>query len=404
MLIRTNWNRYDFFIIILIVSIISGEIGSPLMLTRIEAICLIPWIITSYKAYKIPRYISNFLIIWFAFSILSLLWTPNRDNGIKFLLYNILNACDLVGICMLSKKAKSPLKSIIFAWSIMFLLTMPIAIDEYYNSRHLPVSVMGEVSLRDGAGDVVQRKFASVTFGNLNTYSVIACFCLPFSLIAVFLYNRFKPLYILTYVCIAYVILMNASRGAFLCLVIATFLFVVYLLRTKIINRFTIIIILSVLTLLISQFGESLFAQIVYKTHYQGFDDPDRFNIYSFAWDIFVSTMTLGCGIGGLSNALAINGAIVAATHNLYLEFLVQYGLIPFLAFLNLCYKPALQLSTENHTYVRLLGRIFILYSIPLFIINSGYIPNPATWLFLGSIISFNTITQEKSAEHIIDQ
>ena len=118
------------------------------------------------------------------------------------------------------------------------------------------------------------------------------------------------------------------------------------------------------LTLLISQFGESLFAQIVYKTHYQGFDDPDRFNIYSFAWDIFVSTMTFGCVIGGLSNALAINGAIVAATHNLYLEFLVQYGLIPFLAFLYLCYKPALQLSTENHTYARLLGRIFILYSI----------------------------------------
>ena len=186
-----------------------------------------------------------------------------------------------------------------------------------------------------------------------------------------------------------YVIAMNASRGGLLCIAIATIIALIYLSRRRLINRSQVILFILLLGFILYRFSGSLFLQIEYKMHYQGFEDLSRLSIYEAAWKVFIDYCTLGCGI-----ALESAGAPIAATHNMYLEFLAQYGFIPFIAFLYFCYMPAFHLLKQRSIYNKYLGSAYILFSFPLFIIDSNYLADPAFWIFLASIASFNIMTK----------
>ena len=124
-------------------------------------------------------------------------------------------------------------------------------------------------------------------------------------------------------------------------------------------------------------------------------EDNSRIEIYKRGLIALSETLGLGVGSGGISEALRRlepNG--IAAMHNMFLEFLVQYGIIPFVFFMIFLYRICKGLYKIEYIYTKFLCMIVCSLSLPLFIINSNYLLNSDLWLFLGSLFSILMVSK----------
>jgi len=395
-------NKYDYLLILLISILVFGYYGSPLYPSRLLALAISPFVLKELSRGRvyIPQYVKNFFLIWIVVGCISLLWSYDRANGVKAIFYYFCNIINFFSLYVFALKARRPIRSILVGWLLLFVLTLPIAIYEFRTGEHVFATLHTDtLSLLGDDGSRIQRKFASVTYGNLNKYNVVVCFCLPYVL-ASFLYFRDKKVHVLLWIvilAIIYVIMMNASRGAFLCLSLALAVFVAILLKQKVVNRLFVVIMCLLSVYVVYTNSEIFLGQIrnrLFESSIGG-NDP-RIDIYTRAINLLVDTYGIGVGIGGVNRALrstTISG--YAAMHNMFLEFLIQFGLIPFCFFISFVCKTYIGVWLNKNPFMRLLGTMLIVTVIPLFIINSNYLMDTDMWLFWGSAFAILMIYKQ---------
>lgn len=385
-------NRYDWGIIIIIATGACGGLFSPLTLQRLVSIILIPFVLKEFsnKSFLIPSFIKTFFIIWFVFSVISLIWTPDRTNGIKFLLYNLCSFIDFLAIIFFSFRAKNAIRSILLGWMIMIMTTSPVAIWEIVSGSHLSLSVQDASNeILNSFGQRMSRMFASVTYGNLNTYVLVLVYCIPFVLMSIGFFKKDKIYPWIALAFIIFIILINASRGGILCLTIGLIYMMISFVRNKIISRPFAICSFIILFFLIFINSDFLLNQISGRLLVSKLTaDESRIEVYERGLEILESSLGLGCGIGGLQVSLEALGGIarISAMHNMFLEFLVQYGIIPFVFFILFVFGIIKQLIVSTTHLKNFIGWLFLLLVIPMSIINSGYIADPMLWIYLSSI------------------
>ena len=136
----------------------------------------------------------------------------------------------------LSFNANCPYHSIIKGWLIAFLFSAIIAICEILFDIHLPMNIYESDLLLNSGGTVMQKQYASVTFGNYNGYVTFLCCALPFLFAYILTAVKIRCLLYgwLAFMLMAYILLINASRGGLLSLLICFLAFLFFFKRTNI--------------------------------------------------------------------------------------------------------------------------------------------------------------------------
>lgn len=394
-LIRNNHNKYDTYLLLLIVSTIFGGIGGALTIPRVLGILLAPRLFNIFKREK-PTYFSSiksWAIAFYIFALVSMLWTPDKVEGFKELIYYPIHFLIFLEVVIFSQKAFNPLGYITLGVILCVFLTSIVGFWELITDNHLAYSALDEASASTMNGEVIIRKFAAVTFYNLNGYVTYLCLFFPFLLYGMGMIteiNFIRRLSIVALIISVVLILCNASRGGLLTLIICVAIYFLMVPKSKSII-FSFVVFISIIAFLLYKFGDSILLVLSMRVSEGGLvSDDSRFVIWGNALNVFVDYIGLGCGIGGMQIAMAkfANGGITI-THNIFLEILCQYGLVFCIAFIKSLYnllRKGWNLYDKNR---RLLVTIFIL-SFPMTgIINSGYLLDPHLFIVLASIYVF---------------
>ena len=389
---RLKLNRYDWLIIILIAANAGGGLFAPLTLVRLFTILAMPFVLIRHReiSCQMPRYAGNFFLIWLVFGFLSIIWTPDKLNGLKFLCYNISSCIAFSAIYIFSSKARNPIVSIIIGWSMLFLVTLPIALNELLNDVHLKTNIYDTMSVINESGELVSRRFASVTFGNLNNYVLTIVYCLPFVLYGML---KFKKYHILNWGIVgimAFVLLLNASRGGVICLVLALVVFLYFSLKTDAVSRRRLYVMICIGVGLLIVYSNRIFGQLLGRVSEGALlEDNARSQIMINGLKVLAGSWGFGCGIGGIATSLQrVSDYPIVAMHNMLLEFLVEFGLVPFLFFLYMLCNIFKELIKGSDVGNRFLGFCILFIFLPMSIINSGYLEDQILWIFFASIMT----------------
>lgn len=394
-------NRFDYLIIIFIVSLIFGLLGGALQVPRLLGAIFLPLLLTNINFLCQNRKVKNllkFYIFFYAYCLISVVWTPDKIIAFKEFLYFTTEISYFLEIILFSMKANKPFQSILKGWYIFILLTFPIALVEIFADVHFGVSAFdSEAMVNIGGGIIAQKRFASVTFGNYNTYATVLCLGTPFILLKM-LHRQIIIKELLNYIAILillYIVITIASRGALLALAIIFFMFIYYKRKLKLTSNKVISFILFFAVMAgIFYYGNEIFDQVInrmLKSEMKDealFEDTGRINIIFAAIEASVNSLLVGHGIGSMLPILTEYKASIPAAHNLLLEILLQYGLIITLYFIVFILNIYLRGKYCND--LRMKFFIYsIIFSLPIIsVINSGYLHMLVTWAFLSSLFS----------------
>lgn len=400
-----KYNKYDFIIILFIASLVFGLLGGSLQPIRIITLIFFPFLVSNFKrGILISKNLSKvfiFFTIWYVYSIISLLITSNLEEGVKELFYYFCHFSLFFLIILFSKRAKHPLRSIIYGWLLFFILTSPIALNEIINDQHLSISFIESNSYMNlGDGMRVQKKFASVTFGNYNGYVLMLCFIMPFSLISILLSKKLNTLLVNIglFLLLSFFILTNASRGGIICLLISTILFFYYYRKMQIKSKSVIFLFIVLLSgIIIYNYSGILLSQIDSRllAGRGFFEDNARVNIYTLMWNLLRENWFVGTGIGSMTASLSQVTTGIAIGHNMFLEVLMQFGILIFALF---CwFLLTIFINGYKNKYWVSKFIIYVSFACLPFssLINSGYLLVPALWIFFASLYIFSFYEKE---------
>ena len=395
-MVAKSYNRYDILITLLLSSLGFGGIGGAFQATRILTIILLPILFFNF-GYKLRNYLYPFLF-FIGYCLLSLLWTPNRAEGIVEIIYFLVHFALFFEIIVFSCRARNPLDCISKGWLIAVCMTLVVALWEITTDNHLPMSVQESGDTMNAGGVIIYRKFASVSFGNYNGYVTFLCFSLPF-LFYRLMRNRCLfsiAAIILSCVCI----LFNASRGGLLTISVMFLIYILFLRKQGgKIYIYSLFLLLLIGSFVFIQFGLELFDAIAYRAVDNTlYADAPRFEIWGRVWQIFLSTCGLGSGVGGVKDMMRqLSPSGIDAPHNLFLEILGEFGIIIFLFFILFLlgvFKKAFYVKNEAIKTLLFLS----LMPLPIYsIIHSGYIFNTYVFSAFASLVIFSNYEHLKS-------
>lgn len=387
-----RFGKFDYFVVIILLSSAFGNIGGSLQINRILAIIFIPQLLVHVKKYfhclKVYMAFSVFVIVY---GIVSLMWTPSVSEGIKDIIYFIVHFLLFFEIIVFSKLAKNPLMSISSGCLTAIILTLIVAFWEIITDNHLPMSVQESNTVIHSGREMIIRQFASVTFGNYNGYVTYLCFLLPFVFYDLIpLKKTIRSIISMVTVLLSVIVItFNASRGGILCFTIMLIVYF-YMQRKKI--GFIITLMTFVLTsiFIISYFNENLFSAIAMRLIEQGFEDSSRIEIWEVTFKALLETFGFGTGMGGLGPWMkSIDCNIINAPHNFFLELFAQLGVIIgliFTVYVLKLYTKVLKIKELNIKIPVLIA----LVTLPIAsIINSGYLFGGYLFTYFASIIVF---------------
>jgi hypothetical protein len=401
-------NSFDYLIVILIVLLSFGSLGGAFAPVRVFALVFSPlilWSILMRPFYKKHIYIYSFISIWFAYTIISLLWTPDIEEGFKHVLYNYVHFSTIFFLVYLADKANKPRNAVALGWMLSAICTFPIAFYEVIFNRHLPMSNIESETMLNVEGDLLPFRYADTTFGDLNSFSIFLSYSLLFTLFGV-LINR-KNIYSRAYFICAGVtfclVLFNSSRGAILSCFIALFVFIYYYFNNR--KKYNILkVIIVTLVCIISacfatnEYIQSFGIRFFYRIESgELFQDKTRLEIYETSWRAAKEMLCLGYGAGSEQSVLERIGSPIANSHNLFIEILLQYGIFILVGFSMLITLISKRLVFGSDASNKYLAVSFLLIAAPVFIVVSGYVLSPSFWVFISSlyVISASKINYE---------
>ncbi len=384
-------NKYDRLIVLMLALQAFGGLGDALQPIRLFIIISVPFLLYYFlkkgNLRECYRYERLFFLVWWIYAFVSILWVIVPEESIKDTLYLAVNFLGFFVLILLASKASNPQKSIIKGWILLFVLTLPVALYELWFDIHLPMSVQESDFTMNFGNEVMERRFASVTYGNLNGYNTILCYIFPFICLNLFrLKSKSKLIlnWILLFI-ISYIIISNSSRGAILCLAVGLVLFGLYYLN----NAKSLVILFIVLAIAFyfaTAYFDEVFGVIVARFEDQGLEDVGRLDNLVCGFDALLKSGFMGIGAGNyIPTMTQIYGLEIAAPHNIFLEIGVQYGVIILLLFLWMLVR-IFKLGKQNERN----NKIFIVVSLCIFpltsIINSGYLLSIYVWMLIGSM------------------
>ena len=387
-------NKYDKMIFLLIAVLCFGNIGGSLQISRLLAVVLSPILLSRMKYCTYSRELSVVYICFLFYCVLSMLWTPDTTEGLKDFIYFIVHGLLFFEILVFSKFAKKPLESLSWGWTISVLLCSIVALWEINTGNHLSIAKDQSSMHNFGVGNIIEANAASVTFFNYNSCVTFLCFSLPW-----IIYRAFTPssgvlgklISIVTLLIGCFVIINNASRGGLITMVlmIAAVAFKSFG-KVKVVLGIVILVILTIYLLI--NFGSEFTALIIARTANGGLlDGSSRTEVWGDALAVFFNSFGFGVGVGGMQAALTEyrpNGLPI--THNMFLEVLVQYGLVFFCAFVYFLYRAFLRSFRNRNTFHGFIALVALLVMPVYGIIDSGYLLSAHLYGLLGTIYVFS--------------
>lgn len=396
-------NKYDYLLIILIILQVFGILGGFFQPVRLFIIAFFPFIIGQiiFRRRVKQKYFYEiiFFIVFILYAFLSLLWVYHPMQSLKDVIYLFINSAGFFLLICFANKANHPQESIIRGWILFFILTLPVALPELWFDFHLPISTQEEGTLANFGDMVLQRHFASVTFGNLNTYNTILTYILPFLFCSTFVKNTFFISQLLRWILIlllCYIIVANSSRATVVCLILSFLLLLFYNLN-KIRDILVIIFICIMGAFVLLKISPDFYLFFVERIKFNTFEDNSRSLLIQNGINSLLNSHLMGIGAGNFVPTMKYEyKQFLQAPHNLFLEVLVQYGLLIFILFLGLFTRIFVKLKDNLDKRNRFL--IFNSFIILPFssVINSGYLLFTWFFLFLASLYiisdkSYNT-------------
>lgn len=386
-----RFNRYDVLLLVLLGSLAAGDLGGALQPVRILIFCLAPfWLrdwFGSHQAFK-KQYLYERITfgVWFVYALLSLVVAYSVPDSLKQIVYFGVHFIGVMEMLWLSSKAQNPQRAILLGWLLVFVLTLPIAIWEITTDQHLAYSFNQSASLELGGKTRVTRHFASVYFGNLNTYNVMLCYALIATVGC--LLSEKKGLVItggIGFVGVAVMILLNSSRMATITLALVLFLLLFsYRKRPKIFLPLLVLLAGSLVFLLIQY--KDLFFLIFSRFAQQGFEDSNRLRLITCGLQELMDSYGLGVGVGNFIPIMENKYRLaISAPHNLWLEIITQYGVLVFALFVGLMVR-ILRKSKGGTHFNRWMAWIGVVALLPISVINSGYLLYASFWLYIASL------------------
>ena len=384
-------NVYDVLIVMLLLLMAAGGLGRGFQPARVLTICVFP--VAIFAAFKSKKdletyaYEGLFFFVWVAWAVLSLRVARDLTESVKQCIYLIVHITFFFELILFATLAKRPVESILAGWIGMIVLTIPIALFEFITDIHLPISVQESGEIMNFGYTQMERRFASVTFGNLNAYNQVICFCLPFVLYTI-LYAReqWKRLFCIAVLALlASIILRNASRGAMLCLFASGLLFAYYYSRSG--HHRIMLFVAACVAVLVGIFVlASQFEFLAERLTSQGGHDSGRWENIVVGLQALADSYLFGIGVGNYSIVLGNEyGIAIPAPHNLLLEIIVIYGVVIFIGFM-LMFVHAFHISQRGGRETLRFYMLMIACLATSFFIDSGHLAKVPTWAFLASL------------------
>ena len=391
-------NRYDYMVMLVIFTLIAGNLGGALQPIRLIGLFSLPFVLTFIYNNKLRfRNILCFFILCFFYSLVSLFWTSDINEAFKEFFYYSTHISLFFLLVYLSFNANQPYRSIIKGWLIAFLFSAIIAVCEILFDIHLPMNIYESDLLLNSGGTVMQKQYASVTFGNYNGYVTFLCCVLPFLFAYILSAVKVRCLLYgwLSFMLMAYILLINASRGGLLSLLICFLIFLFFFKRTNIkYKKIIFFILISFICCTIYVYSDILLLQIVsrFVESEAIVSDSSRTELIEFAFSLFLNSYFCGTGIGSIQASLETLTSGITLPHNLFIEILVQYGLVIFFCFLSFLYFIFLNIRKAKDLVIRYV-LCAALCSLPaMAVINSSYLLFPVIWIYFSSLFVFVTL------------
>lgn len=398
------YNKYDFYIVLLISSLAFGGIGGLFEVSRVLSILLLPLFYKRAKKCTFqlkPYYI--FFAILLGYSILSIIWAPVGSEYSRHALYVVLHFLLFFELIVFSRSARNLVSSITLGWLFAVALTLVVALWEITTDEHLPMSKQeSDMIMRTGA-DIIYRQFASVTFYNYNTYVTFLCFAMPFLFCGLMSNNGYfrKMLIIVAIVLSLVCVIYNASRGGLLTLVTMTFVYYISSIKSK--RNILFMSILGLVAFFVFyNYSETMFLAIGARAADAGLlEGASRYLIWEHALEVAVDYLFMGTGLGGIAPAMAQKWNGIVVPHNLLLESLVEFGFVIFALLIR--YIVNLLRDSRTIPYKQVKVTVFIaLAAFPFYsIIDSAYLKNPFAFV---SFASLTAIVMETSSKKIVEK
>lgn len=409
------YNKYDILLFLLIASVAFGGFGGALAVPRFFTILFsifLPVCFRRPEILSLKRYIV-FLVFFSLYSVVSLIWSINKSEGVVDCIYNIIHSLFFIEICAFALYARRPLLTISTSWLIAFLATAGVAVYEITTGYHLPLSRFEEdIQMNAGGGLVVLRRFAAVTFGNFNNYVTYICLCLPFLVYTLLENKSLKCRWFFPLVAIflsVFILIMNASRGGIISLAIVLSVLLLFVRKTKYTVFFGTIVI-ALLFCFLYKYRDILFLSISVRMDVGSegiMEGGGRSKIWKDAFTVFLNSFGLGCGAGALSDSMELYGTEdIIVPHNFFLEILANYGILIFIPVISFLLRRFIRIiKTKNVDRSRRIILIAAFLSMPVFlVINSGYLELPHIYAFFASIVVFSSYRLFPSTQDYSDE
>ena len=382
-------------ILILIISQISGHYFGVINPISFFVLLFFPSLLKNLQGDTIEyvRPFWRFFAFWMIYNLCSVLWAPLPLRSIYYSFLFFINFMIFMEIIVFSKKASLPHDSIATGWLLAFLLTSFVGIWELQTGNHLSVA-KEHLSRENPMADEAIGSYTSVTFYNINTYAIYILEVIPF-IFYILASNASMKKKIIAFYCFLVgmvFILINGSRGASLSLMVMSLVFV-WLLRkggTKSI-RWTLFAILIV-SYLFYTYGEAILAMILFRMEMKGFEDNSRQVLYAKTLELIYNSCGIGTGVGSMVPAMEAQGNYLRIyySHNLFLEYLLQFGVVLFSGFIYYLYKLFVKarrvlLPSKIVLYSALFGLPF--YSV----INSEYTHLHFVWCYFATLFVYTS-------------
>lgn len=391
---KKSYNRYDLMILILIISQISGHYFGILNPISFFVLLFFPILLKNLQDNTI-KFVAPFLrffVFWTLYNICSVLWAPLFMRSLYYCILFMINFIMFLEIIVFSKKSSNPHNTIAIGWLIAFLLTSFVGIWELRTGNHLSIA-KEHLSRENFSGDGAIGSYTSVTFYNINTYAIYILGVIPFVFYAI-VSKTSMMIKILALYCglIGMVFLfIDGSRGASLSLVLMFIVFLFLILRKG--NKKNVawaIIALGIVFYIFYEFGEIILSLVLYRMQTSGFEDNSRLVLYEKSLEIFFNSGGLGTGVGSMVPAMEAlgNRYDIFYSHNLFLEFLMQFGIVLFAGFLYYLFKLFFMARK-----VLLPSKVVIysaLYGLPFYsVINSEYTHLNFVWCYFATLFVY---------------
>ena len=393
MLYQKN-NFYDYFIILIIVSTIIGtvQVGFISHTLVIGLLCLplsILELISSYKQGKVHS-IVLFMIIWILYALISAVWSPKSEYILSEIWNLLWNITIFIGLFYASKKANNTLQSFLIGWRMLLFLTLFIAAWEITTDSHIPkFGDFNEGATIDTGTGLKHRIFAAVTYKNLNSYVTLLCMAFPYLAYGLFILEK-QWLSIIVLIGSILVLIVNSSRGGLMCLAIDVIVFALIYRKQqfahkKLVTSFVLIAIVYFIYSYGMFFAEQAIGRLSAYGAEDIMSDVGRWDVWRMGIEFCINSFGFGCGVGSMQPMYASTGFWLHFSHNMVIEFILQYGIWLFIPLGIMLLKNWIFLIKEKDVNNQLLGWMLMLSFIPLAIIDDSYIPHAYTWLWLVS-------------------